>query len=215
MSQHLDPELREALETIFVLTYERERDIAATLDTVVRFLDGARKSRVGLLTATAIGVSSIKRRRRATASMAKLRIARTLGPEIARVAHHHRLEAEDLTGDSLVPEVVAARYEAYWRLRQLRHSLPIVGLAVGGRNHSTVHTGLRKFEAMLAADPALRARIEQIAVAEAGARREASEAAPQAGERGHMKGPSQFLPPTGSQPGDSSASPAKLSLRAA
>lgn len=226
MSAHLSPELREALETVFVLTYEHEHDIGSTIDTVVRFLDHARASRMGVDTSVAIGVASLKRRRRGTASLPKIRAAQRLAPEVARIADEHGLSARLLTGDSLVPSVVAVRYEAYYRLHRLgRHSLPIVGLAVGGRNHSTVFTGVRKFEARLAAEANLRARIGELAKAEGGGARlkelaavdpcEAGEAAPVVRTGGPALGPAVSTGDGRLAAGGLSASPAKLSRRAA
>lgn len=70
---------------------------------------------------------------------------------IGAVAHVHGLTASDLTGPSRQAHVVLPRQECYWRMReQFRFSLPEIGQRLGGRDHTTVLHGIRKYQALLA-----------------------------------------------------------------
>lgn len=88
-------------------------------------------------------------------------------PLVESVARQYRLSYEVLVGPQVgprtAPVICWARYHAMWLIRHLPRpvppSYPIIAAAVGRDNHSTAIQGVRKFEARLAADPELRARV--------------------------------------------------------
>lgn len=72
-------------------------------------------------------------------------------PELVRdalevTAKRHDMEVSDLRGADHRAKQSAARREAMFRIRVLSYSLPEVGKFLGGRHHTTVISGLRKFE---------------------------------------------------------------------
>lgn len=73
--------------------------------------------------------------------------------QIAReVADKHGVSVADIRRDCRTRAVVKARWELFYRLRETgRYSLPQIGRAVGGKDHSTVINGIRQHEAMLQA----------------------------------------------------------------
>lgn len=75
---------------------------------------------------------------------------------------------------SRTPAVVRARDEAVWVVRAMRPevSYPMLG-AFLGRDHSSLLSGMRRFEKRMAADDLLRLRVERLAGVRAGADREA------------------------------------------
>lgn len=71
---------------------------------------------------------------------------------LAEVSEKHRISVKQIKGPTRLREVIAARFEAYWRLHdELGYSLCMIGEAVGGKDHSGVLHGLRKHQAKLEA----------------------------------------------------------------
>lgn len=62
-----------------------------------------------------------------------------------------------ITGDSRRSDVMRARLVAYGVARAQGWSLPDIGRGMGGRDHSTVLSGLRRLDALLPVDARLRA----------------------------------------------------------
>lgn len=92
-----------------------------------------------------------------------LRLAREFAPVIKAVADAHGLPVVELTGPSQEAPVLLARFEAMWRIRYLPRAVApswaVIAAALGRADHTTAINGVRKFEARLAADPELRARV--------------------------------------------------------
>ncbi|NNM75031.1 helix-turn-helix domain-containing protein [Enterovirga aerilata] len=65
---------------------------------------------------------------------------------IARVAREHGLTAADITGRSQTAPMIRARFAAVAEVRRIRPdlSLPQIGRAFGGRDHTTILSALRK-----------------------------------------------------------------------
>ncbi len=73
------------------------------------------------------------------------------------VARFYRLETSDLTGRRRKKEVVIPRQMAMYLMRQeTQSSLPEIGQALGGRDHTTVLYGCDKIASQLEADDQLR-----------------------------------------------------------
>lgn len=198
----------DALETAFVLSYERTHDIRAANRVVIRVYNLLRAGGPLAEAKAALAVRLAERTPQVAAELAAL---------VATVAVEHGLTAKDLTGPSRVAAAVLARDEAAWRLRRAGHSFSVVGAALG-RSHQVALQACRRHEARVA---------EKIAKAEAGAgatevtgqpsddRREASEAAPVAQSEGRGLAPAVSTEGGRLAAGGQSASPAKLSREAA
>lgn len=64
---------------------------------------------------------------------------------LAEVSDKHRVSVKQIKGPTRLREVIAARFEAYYRLHdELGYSLCMIGEAVGGKDHSGVLHGIRK-----------------------------------------------------------------------
>ena len=62
------------------------------------------------------------------------------------VSEKHRVSVDDMRGRSHVKRFVAARAEAYFRIRtETALSYPQIGRRFGGRDHTTVIHGVRRF----------------------------------------------------------------------
>ncbi len=67
------------------------------------------------------------------------------------VADQYELRREDLLGQCREKAVAHARQEAYWVLKmRFGMSYPAIGRLMGGRDHTTIIHGVRKFEARMA-----------------------------------------------------------------
>src|SRR4051812_25862567 len=79
---------------------------------------------------------------------------------IAEVATFHGVSTRDLLGTSKRPEITIARFHVWWRCRQRNPPLsyPALG-AYLHRDHSTVISGVQKFERLMAESAELRARV--------------------------------------------------------
>lgn len=74
---------------------------------------------------------------------------------VEEVATKHQLRVVDLCSARRGRELVWARHEAMWRLRnETNMSLPAIGRKLGGRDHTTVLHGIQKHEARIASGEA-------------------------------------------------------------
>lgn len=68
----------------------------------------------------------------------------TVSETLQAIARDHGVTVGMLTGPQRHKHAAAARRDAYAALRLLGLTLPQIGRALGGRDHSTVLAGLRK-----------------------------------------------------------------------
>ncbi len=78
---------------------------------------------------------------------------------IRDTAAAYSVDPRDIRGPSRITSLTRPRNELFWRLRNCGLSFRVVGQLVGGRDHATVMTGIRRFEARLEVEPALRERL--------------------------------------------------------
>jgi chromosomal replication initiation ATPase DnaA len=147
----------DLLASIFSDVYSRERDICTALRTVFA-VDDARRGEEPIMAPEAF-----RSTQRLTLKEQKLqgrRISQLFLPFVDQVAKANGLERADLVGGSRLRMIAWPRQEAMWLIRQKTNaSLPVIGAALGGRNHSTVVSGIRNFERRLKSDQGLRARM--------------------------------------------------------
>lgn len=162
---------RQALEDAFIVTYDRERDIGAALDSVIAVYEQLKGSPKSLLSVRSQLAARIAKRKGTkqrpvkshvveTVTLSRYRMAAALRPFIEAMALARGMLASDLTGVRQDHGVVVVRDEIVWLLRQQKPpvSFSIIGLAFGGRDHSSMMAARRRFEARLAAEPGLRER---------------------------------------------------------
>ncbi|MCR9218962.1 MAG: hypothetical protein NXI21_01930 [Alphaproteobacteria bacterium] len=81
----------------------------------------------------------------------------------ARVAEHYGVSVADLEAARRDGEIILPRWVAIHLCRRLTgHSLPKIGAAFGGRDHSTIVYALGRIEEMVDEDPDLAAVIEKM-----------------------------------------------------
>jgi len=151
----------DAMANIFSSVYQQGRDIAGAL-RVVFAIDDARRGDTGTGQQQLLADADRDPLPRPLKQdkLSRYRQAQLLLPFIEEVAQRHGLTAKDLAGGARVKVVSSVRYEAMWFARaKTKASLPTIGMALGGRDHTTVLAGIRKFEARLATEPELRARV--------------------------------------------------------
>lgn len=85
-------------------------------------------------------------------------VGHDLNQIMAVVARLCGITVSDLTGADRSASYVRARLTAYAVARDCGYSLPEIGRAMGGRDHTTVLSGSRRFDAISATDPDLRQR---------------------------------------------------------
>jgi chromosomal replication initiator protein len=82
------------------------------------------------------------------------------------IAQSFQVSRESIVGPSRSAIAVGARQAAIYLTREMTDlSLPQIGRIFGGRDHSTVLSSIRRFEARVNADPALGAQLEQLRTA--------------------------------------------------
>jgi chromosomal replication initiation ATPase DnaA len=75
------------------------------------------------------------------------------GEIVTEVIHKHGITRKELKSDSRMGHYVAARQELSYRLREeCCLSLPQIGMILGGKDHTTVLHGCRRYAAKLAAE---------------------------------------------------------------
>jgi len=77
----------------------------------------------------------------------------TMREIVADVARRHGVTPDDIRGPSRRRSFVRPRHEAMWLMRQVRfadgsqrYSLPQIAQFLGGRDHTTVLNGVRRYE---------------------------------------------------------------------
>jgi chromosomal replication initiator protein len=81
----------------------------------------------------------------------------TLGQILQAVARYYKVPETDLVGRSRRKEVAQARQMAMYLAREeTSASLPKIGLALGGRDHTTIMHGIDKIATLIEADDAMR-----------------------------------------------------------
>jgi chromosomal replication initiator protein len=97
------------------------------------------------------------------------------GPALARVidvvARHYGLTADDLGGRKRTQKIALARHLAMFLARELTDaSLPQIGEALGGRNHSTILHGCAKISDLTRQDSAFALEVATVRALASGAR---------------------------------------------
>lgn len=91
------------------------------------------------------------------------RRAPNLADVLQATATYHQLSLDDLLSKRRTKEVVRARQIAMYLAREETDaSLPEIGAALGGRNHSTVLYGYQKIAKSVELDPSLRREVSEI-----------------------------------------------------
>lgn len=153
----------DALGDLFELKMQRLGDVAAALretfeTAAAGTVDAALGSEIDRSTARGrCPFCSERRKLEPVIETIERRRAQRDLPILRAVAIETRFTVSELQSDDRTPALCRARFLAYWRLRKAGRSTVDVGLALN-RDHTTVIYGLRKFEEMMAADPALAAR---------------------------------------------------------
>jgi len=133
-----------------------DRPLERALETVFAVSDECQRLAAGEV----LPETPAARPRKSKYSSTTRHSARLWLPLIERVAHEHGLFLKDLTGPSTIRAISCVRQEAMWLLTRREHvAQEVVAAALGRRDHSCVFYGARKFEARLAGDPALAARM--------------------------------------------------------
>jgi len=66
---------------------------------------------------------------------------------IEETARNHNLSTEALTGHNRRKGVIWPRFEIMWRARnELNAPLQLIGQVLGGRDHTTIMHGIRRYE---------------------------------------------------------------------
>ncbi|GAB4423600.1 MAG: chromosomal replication initiator protein DnaA [Anaerolineae bacterium] len=144
-------------------------DVAATLArhtaTNVRELEGlvtqvlARSSLTGQPLSVELAEQVISRQ----SVTPPARRAPNLSDVLQATARYHQLSLDDLLSKRRTKEVVRARQIAMYLAREETDaSLPEIGAALGGRNHSTVLYGYQKIAKNVELDPTLRREVSEI-----------------------------------------------------
>jgi chromosomal replication initiator protein len=77
------------------------------------------------------------------------------------VCHHFKLKASDLTSKDRHKSIAFARHVAMYLCKtRLKCSLPELGRAFGGRDHTTVLAAVRKVDGLRATSSELRAHLD-------------------------------------------------------
>lgn len=149
---------------LFELAFERLGSVgpalSLTFDAVLSGrVDPAITSEMQQLAPREICVWCTRSRRDQRNQILERRRADRAFPILRAVAIETGFALSELKGSSRKKDVTAARFRAFWRLRQAGWSTNEIGLVLGGRDHSTVIAGLRRFESIMAADPVLASRM--------------------------------------------------------
>lgn len=82
---------------------------------------------------------------------------------IRLVAKYYGISGLEIISERRSAPVVRARQVAMWICKNTtRHSLPAIGRAMGGRDHTTILHGLRKIDALLKTDDLLASQIAEL-----------------------------------------------------
>lgn len=146
----------KALGDLFAMARYAGADIDECLLIVFEADDGRRhKTAAGFAKA-----HTILRRIGKACTLEAKRKAAALYPIVAEVAAAHGVAIERLMGPTRDREISLVREEAMWLCRRkTQASYPVIAAAAGCVNHTSAIEAVRRFEARLAADPELRARV--------------------------------------------------------
>ncbi len=136
--------------------------IASKIDSNIRELEGALIRLVAFLSlhAEPCTVAMADRVLRSILPKPKLLTVRLIQEEVAR---RYRVPVTDLTGASRSRSVSLPRQVAMYLCRSLTDtSLPRLGEAFGGRDHSTIMHGCARVKEQMETDPAFRAAVESL-----------------------------------------------------
>ena len=136
--------------------------IASKIDSNIRELEGALIRLVAFLSLhdEPCTVAMADRVLRSILPKPKLLTVRLIQEEVAR---RYRVPLADLTGTSRSRSVSLPRQVAMYLCRSLTDtSLPRLGEAFGGRDHSTIMHGCARVKDQMAADPSFRAAVESL-----------------------------------------------------
>jgi chromosomal replication initiator protein len=87
----------------------------------------------------------------------------TVEQVIQAVSTFYHVQAKELTGRGRRKEIVRPRHVAMYLARhETEASLPEIGTALGGRDHTTVMYGVQKIEGLIEQDSTLRREIAAI-----------------------------------------------------
>jgi|TARA_Y100000310_G_scaffold207333_1_gene207828 chromosomal replication initiation ATPase DnaA len=76
----------------------------------------------------------------------------------------HQIMPRQLLGQQRSQPIARVRHAGYWLASKYTPaSLPVIGRAFGGRDHTTIIHGCRRCEEIMVAEPAFRATVEAIA----------------------------------------------------
>ena len=90
----------------------------------------------------------------------------TVARIVSLVAASFHIQAGDITSDRRMKSIVWPRHVSAWLARHtLPLSLPVIGRALGGRDHSTVMHALERVDGRRATDPVFRAQTDALRVA--------------------------------------------------
>lgn len=158
---------RKAVDLGCALPTEVLDFLAASVTTSVRALEGALTRLVAWsqLTREPLSVEEAREQLKATLQ-AGAASPLSIGRIIDVVATYHGMRAKDLTGPSRQRQITRARQIAMFLARQhLQMSLPELGRAFGGRDHTTVLASVQKIDQSRRDDASLQAlltKLEQI-----------------------------------------------------
>lgn len=83
---------------------------------------------------------------------------------IAAVAFAHGLSLDEILSDSRSRQIARPRQIVYWLARELTSlSCVQIGRRMLGRDHSTIVSGIRQIDRLMAHDPGFRRRIDKLA----------------------------------------------------
>ena len=79
--------------------------------------------------------------------MQKQEMTEAIQDLIAEVAHKHNISTDLLIGHNRRRGVIWPRFEIMWRARhELNAPYQLIGQVLGGRDHSTVMHGIKRYE---------------------------------------------------------------------
>lgn len=91
------------------------------------------------------------------------RRTQTLDSVFEITAKYHNLTVDDLTGPRRTKKIALARQEAMYLAREATEaSLPQIGAALGGRDHTTIMHGYNKITDLMESDEEIRQEIKQL-----------------------------------------------------
>lgn len=70
--------------------------------------------------------------------------------DVVRIAEHHGVTVADILGPGRTRRESWPRFEVFKQLKNRGWSLPIIGRRIGGRDHTTVLSGIRRFDQLVA-----------------------------------------------------------------